>query len=490
MSRRIRPRAIELACVCALLALMNKAWAQPVVLASAQAPTLEGQSFQLSLGESQVLQLAQPVTRVAVGHPGIADFLLLGPKELYVLGKSPGMTNLVMWNASGKATSIRTQVSLNLAPLRELIGKILPNEKDIELLPSGDAVILKGEVSDAVVAETVHRLALSQLQLPVAAKGGGVNGNTTINVSGSGDNSNNNSGKNDSNDAAQVNTTGARIVNLLKVRAPQQVMLEVRVAEVSKSYLESLGVEWSRTGGLNESSLMTGFVSSATLGLVLGRGVTQKVNADGTPNYSNRTDNLKIDAQRKDGWVKILAEPTIVAMSGQEGRFLVGGKIFIPVNQALGSTTYEERTYGVGLRFVPTVLETGRINLRVAPEISEPVKESVTAGTAASLPAFKSSLVSTTVQMAEGENLVIGGLLRDNINEIVKAVPLLGELPVLGAFFRSSQYITERTELLIVVRPTLVKAVREAPKLPTDSFVPPTRSEFFLGGQLQGTPKP
>jgi len=114
----------------------------------------------------------------------------------------------------------------------------------------------------------------------------------------------------------------------------------------------------------------------------------------------------------------------------------------------------------------------------------------VTAGTTASLPAFKSSLVSTTVQMAEGENLVIGGLLRDNINEIVKAVPLLGELPVLGALFRSSQYITERTELLIVVRPTLVKAMRDAPKLPTDSFTPPSRSEFFMGGQLQGNPKP
>jgi pilus assembly protein CpaC len=284
--------------------------------------------------------------------------------------------------------------------------------------------------------------------------------------------------------------TGARIVNLLKVRAPQQVMLEVRVAEVSKSYLESLGVEWGRTEGINNGSLMTGFVNNATLSLILGRGVAQKVNADGTPLFSNTTDTLRVEAQRKDGWVKILAEPTIVAMSGQEGRFLVGGKIFIPVNQALGSTTYEERTYGVGLRFVPTVLESGRINLRVAPEISEPVKESVTAGTAASLPAFKSSLVSTTVQMAEGENLVIGGLLRDNINEIIKAVPLLGELPVLGALFRSSQYITERTELLIVVRPTLVKAMRDAPKLPTDTFTPPTRSEFFMGGQLQGTPKP
>ncbi len=463
MSRPPRSFPVQVAVLAALGAALPGA--------HAQVPMTDSQNVQLTLGESQVLQLPQPVARVAVGHPGIADFILLGPKELYVLGKSPGMTNLVMWNANGKATTLRTQVGLNLTPLRELIRHILPDEKDIEVLSSGDAVILKGVVSDAAVADTAHRLATSQLQQDA----------TPAEVGGKDDKS--------AKEAPAVKT-GARIVNLLKVRAPQQVMLEVRVAEVSKSYLESLGVEWGQTGGINEGSLMTGFVNSATLSLILGRGVAQKVNPDGTPLYSNRTDNLKIEAQRKDGWVKILAEPTIVAMSGQEGRFLVGGKIFIPVNQALGSTTYEERTYGVGLRFVPTVLETGRINLRVAPEISEPVKESVTAGTAASLPAFKSSLVSTTVQMAEGENLVIGGLLRDNINEIVKAVPLLGELPVLGALFRSSQYITERTELLIVVRPTLVKAMREAPKLPTDTFTPPSRSEIFMGGQLQGTPKP
>ena len=437
----------------------------------AQVSALDAQSLQLSLGESQVLQLPQPVKRVAVGHPGIADFILLGPKELYVLGKAPGMTNFVMWDANGKASSLRTQVALNLTPLRELLQRILPLEKDIEVLASGDAVILKGEVSDATAAETAQRLASTQLDntsAPAVA---------------------------DAKDSKETKDSkspkGAlRVVNLLKVRSPQQVMLEVRVAEVSKSYLESLGVEWGQTGGISGGSLMTGFVNNATLNLMLGRGVAQKVNPDGTPLYSNRSDNIKIEAERKDGWVKILAEPTIVAMSGQEGRFLVGGKIFIPVNQALGSTTYEERTYGVGLRFVPTVLESGRINLKVAPEISEPVKESVTAGTAASLPAFKSSYVSTTVQMAEGENLVIGGLLRDNINEIVKAVPLLGELPVLGAFFRHSQYITERTELLIVVRPTLVKAARAAPTLPTDTFKPPTRSEIFLGGQLQGASKP
>ena len=438
----------------------------------AQVAALDSQQLQLTFGESQVLQLPQPVARVAVGHPGIADYILLSPQELYVLAKAPGTTNLVMWTANGKASSLRTQVSLNLTSLRELLHQVLPTEKDIEVLSSGDAVILKGLVSDANAAETAQRLAATQLDAAHGTSSKEVKDNK------------------DPGGSAAPARSGPRVVNLLKVRSPQQVMLEVRVAEVSKSYLESLGVEWGQTGGVSNGSMMTGFVSNATLNLLMGRGVVQKVGPDGLPLFSDRISNIKLEAERKDGWVKILAEPTIVAMSGQEGSFLVGGKIFIPVNQALGSTTYEERTYGVGLRFVPTVLESGRINLRVAPEISEPVKESVTAGTKDSLPAFKSSYVSTTVQMAEGENLVIGGLLRDNINEIVKAVPLLGELPILGAMFRHTQFITERTELLIVVRPTLVQARRDSPVLPTDAFKPPTRQEIFMGGQLQGAPKP
>lgn len=434
----------------------------------AQVAALENQGLQLLLGESQVVQLAQPATRVAVGHPSVADYILLNPQELYVLGKTPGATNLVIWSANGKTSSIRTQVSLNLKPLRDLLQQILPAEKEIDVLSAGDAIILKGIVSDTIAADTAQRVALTQLSI-----GGGASTNSK-----------------DTNEAHDNTRSGPRVVNLLKIRSPQQVMLEVRVAEVSKSYLETLGVEWGQTGGFSQGALMTGFVSNTTLNLLLGRGTVQKVSESGTPIFSERVNNIKVEAERKDGWVKILAEPTIVALSGQEGSFLVGGKIFIPVSQAFGSATYEERTYGVGLRFVPTVLETGRINLKVAPEISEPVRESVTAGTAASLPAFKSSFVATTVQMAEGENLVIGGLLRDNVNEVVKSVPFLGEIPLLGAFFRRTQLMTERTELLIVVRPTLVRARIEKPVLPTENFKLPTRQELFLGGQLQGGPKP
>lgn len=446
-------------------------------------------SVQLTLGEAQVLPIDAAVARLAMGDPSVADFIRLGPQELYLLGKRAGVTNLLMWTQQGSLRPMRVEVGLNLKPIQTLLQTVFPEEREIQLIASGDSVILRGAVSDTLTADAVWRLVRSQFY-----QGPPYNAPKDMNAV------SNLVGKSETGDAGKDAPTPGmppetfisqvRIVNLLQVRAPQQVMLEVRVAEVSKSYLESLGVEWGTTGGMRDAALMTGFVSNATLSLLFGRGSAQKVNPDGSPLFSNKSEVLKFDAQRKDGVVKILAEPTIVAMSGHEGRFLVGGKIFIPVNQALGSTTYEERTYGVGLRFVPTVLASGRINLQVAPEVSEPVKESVTAGTNSSLPAFKSSYVSTTVQMAEGENLVIGGLLRDNINEIVKAIPLLGELPILGALFRSTQFITEQTELLIVVKPSLVKGQSAALRLPTDDFKPPTRRELFIDGQLQGKEKP
>jgi pilus assembly protein CpaC len=261
------------------------------------------------------------------------------------------------------------------------------------------------------------------------------------------------------------------VVNLLKVRDPQQVRLEVRIAEISKSYIEKLGLSWTQGVGNIQGNLMTGFVSNATLNLLL---------------QGNR-NQLQVEAERKPTWIKILAEPTIVTMSGQDGYFLVGGKIYTPTVTSNGAIDYVERDYGVGLRFTPTVLDARRISLKVAPEVSEPVTQPVTAGTTNPLPAFKISTVSTTVQMNEGENLVIGGLLRNNLTEIIQAVPLLGEIPILGALFRRTEKDAETTELMVIIRPTLVKASATAPELPTDRFVPPTRKELFIDGKLQGS---
>ncbi len=264
------------------------------------------------------------------------------------------------------------------------------------------------------------------------------------------------------------------MVNLLTVRDTQQVRLEVRIAEVSKTYLQTLGIGWQQGTGNTQGSLMTGFVSNATLNVLL-------------QTKSNPGNELSMDAERKEGVIKILAEPTLVAMSGEEGYFLVGGKVFTPTVTSNGAIDYVERTYGVGLRFTPTVLDSGRISLKVAPEVSEPLKEAVTAGTSTPLPSFKTSFASSTVQMNEGENLVIGGLLRDNLTEVVRLSPCSLTYQSSDHCSGTQKKSSETTELMVIIRPTLIKASTTAQELPTDKFAPPSSSELFLEGKLQGS---
>ncbi len=403
--------------------------------------------YLVPVGESRAYRLARPITRVAVGNPEVADYIMLNPSELYLLGKKTGATNLIVWDQKGNFTSTPLQVSRNTNPIEVMLKVVLPNETGIQIFAWGPALVLAGTVSNTLVADTAYRLVNAYLGGTVP----GVNPESTLANSASGS-------------AAPASIPG--VVNLLKVRTPQQVRLEVHIAEVSRSYIETLGLGWTPSSGNIQGSFRSGFVSNATLNLLL---------------HGNR---LQVEAERTASLIKILAEPTIVAMSGQEGYFLVGGKIYTPTVSSNGATDYVERTYGVGLRFTPTVLDAGRISLKVASEVSEPV----TTETTGNLPTFKTSAVSTTVLMNEGENLVIGGLLRDKLNEVIRAVPLLGDIPILGALFRRIEKNSETTELMVIIRPTLVKSSAAVPELPTDRFVPPTRKELFIDGKLQGSP--
>ena len=431
--------------------------------------------YLVTVGESRVYRLDQPVKRVAVGNPEVADYILLNPSELYLLGKKTGATNLVIWDRTGNCTSTPLQVSRNINPLKVMLKVVLPKETDIQIFAWGPALVIAGSVSDALAAETVLRLVKSYLGGTVP----GVNPESTIINSASASAAPATASGMSGASAAPASASGAAssasdtaipgVVNLLKIRDPQQVRLEVHIAEVSKTYIETLGLGLTLGAGNNtQGSLMTGFVSNATLNLL------------------THGNQLQVEAEHTANLFKILAEPTIVAMSGQEGYFLVGGKIYTPTVGSNGAVDYVERTYGVGLRFTPTVLDTGRISLKVAPEVSEPNTAPITAGTSSNLPAFKISYASTTVQMNEGENLVIGGLLRDNLTEVKRSVPVLGNIPLFGALFRRTERNSETTELLVFIHPTLVKATASVPELPTDRFVPPTQKELFLEGKLQG----
>jgi pilus assembly protein CpaC len=244
--------------------------------------------------------------------------------------------------------------------------------------------------------------------------------------------------------------------------------------------LDKLGAQLSARGGSGGDlrwSILTGFLAGGALG---------QPTAAGT--FSLR--GFDIDAEKRNGLIKILAEPTIVAVSGHEGSFLAGGVIFLPTPAALGQAPgLQEYPFGISLKFVPTVLDNGRISLRVAPEVSDVSSEGVTysvGNTQLILPRINKRNVSTTVQLRDGQSLVIGGLLRNDITQSIKRFPVLGDVPVLGALFRSSQFIAEKTELVVIVSPSLVKPTDEPPALPTDNFTSPTPKEFFLDGRLEG----
>jgi pilus assembly protein CpaC len=404
-----------------------------------QGPVRMAPPLRLTAGKSLLLQLSESAARLSVGNPDVADVMLINPREIYLLGKKSGQTNLLIWTAQGSTTLRDITVGADTDALHAKLREYVPSAENLKVDSVADSLVLSGRVSDGMKVQRL--MALTQA----------FNGDK-------------------------------KVINLLRVHGTQQVMLEVKVAEVSKTLLDELGVDMNltRTIGNTSVNLLSQLLSAGSTAVTAAR--------------ANGLSTITLTAEMKKGLVKVLAEPTITAVSGQEGSFLAGGKIFIPVPQtsATGGTTItlEEKEFGVGLRFLPTVLEDGLINLRVTPEVSELSQVGTTVkglgGQSSLLPSITTRRASTTVQLRDGESFAIGGLVKSNVTETIKAFPLLGELPVLGALFRSTAFQTEKSELLFVVTPRLAKVLPPDYALPTDAYIQPTRAEFFLNGQLEG----
>ncbi len=436
----------------------------------------------LTVGKSTVLRLPAPVERLSIGNPAVVDVTMTSPRELYLLGKGFGSSNVMLWRAGGAVTVIDVTVAVDTATLQRQLAVLLPNEEGIRVHTAGESIVLSGTVSSATKAEHAVALADGYVRAfaravgPVApglgAPGAGTAGGALPLEA-----------------AARTGAAGGaghapRVINLLSVVQPQQVMLEVKVAEVSRALLDQFGV------GLNLSNVAGSF----TWGLVTSRlqDIFGSLSVTRTGNGSRATVDGKFD----DGVVKILAEPSIVSVSGQEGSFLAGGKIFIPVaraNDAGGTTvTLEEKEYGVGLKFTPVVLDGDLIHLRVAPEVSELARTGspfvTTGGATTVLPSFTTRRAQTSVQLRDGQSLAIAGLIKNNTSQNISRFPFLGELPILGALFRSSEFQSDRSELLFVITPRLVRTLPAGTPLPTDGFNPASREQRILGGRLEGGP--
>jgi pilus assembly protein CpaC len=414
------------------------------------------------------MRMPEAVQARSVGNPAVLQAMLVAPDTLYVVGVDVGSSNMIVQGRSGMCNVVEVVVGIDPTSLQQALAALLPEQKNIQVSAAGDTLVLSGTVDDAPTVARVLELAAAFVRRPAQALEGarreGVDSNATMQTA--------------SASAAQAST---RIVNFLNVGAPQQVMLEVKIAEVSKSLLEKLeaNVALNFGGGSWAGALNTSFVSGTLKSLLnIGRS---------SGNHGG------IAADKQDALVRMLAEPTVMAISGQEGSFLAGGRIFVPVAQDNNKVTLEEKEFGVGLRFTPTVLAGGRINLRVAPEVSEISREGIGitaagfSGTAI-LPLFTTRRAATTVELFDGQSFAIGGLIKNSQTNSIHGLPILGELPVLGALFRSTDFQQDRTELLFVVTPHLVQPLPANYTLPTDNVTPPSRARLFLGGQLEGAP--
>lgn len=429
----------------------------------------------LSEGKSTLMRLPSPASRLAVGDTSIADVILLNPSEVYMLGKSTGTTNLILWNKENDATIVDISVGIDTVALKSRIDSLFGAEKEIKITNAADTLVLSGMVSDVVAADHIMSLANAYIQR-------GSRGNQSSGASGS-------SGGTAAAPAGTARAGGqqanvVRVVNMMTIAAPQQVMLDVKVAEVSKSLVDELGA--SLGVATNAGSWTLGLFSNLLSG-----------NPSGISGRKTNGNFFDLDAQRRDGLVKVLAEPAIMSVSGQEASFLAGGKIFIPVSQNNNSgqltITLEEKEFGVGVKFTPTVLAGGRINLKVLSEVSDLNREGVgitAAGqnSTAILPSFTTRRAATTVQLFDGQSFAIGGLIKNNVTANIAAVPVLGEVPVLGPLFRSNDFQTDRSELVFIITPHLVKPLPADFRLPTDTYIEPSRKEFFIDGKMEGAP--
>jgi len=453
------------------------------------------QVLHLRVGSSKVVKTPFPVTRISVGNPEIADIVVISDREIYINGLTPGVTNLTLWGSKSRFTSSTVTVEADITLLKEKLHQILPKEK-IGVETAGNSVVLSGEVSSPVAQQTA--ITLAEGFLGIKSGGGGAvedpkASRTSLQSAGAGGT------------ATQQGATGAsekgRVINLMHVGGVQQVMVEVRVAEIQRDVGREIGVNFlgiDRQGNfalsmLNQLTSLNSFTrgfSSTTFDTK----VSTAISAMAGFTTGSWMWTMFFDVLKTQGLGRILAEPNLVATSGQEASFLAGGQFPVPVPQpgAGGSVvTIEWKNFGVELVFTPVVLDEGKIALKVMPTVSE--LDFTTAPVIISglqIPGLRIRNTKTHVEVKDGQTFAIAGLLSDTHRNAINKFPVLGDIPILGALFRSSKYQKNETELVILVTPRLVKPLTTtAARLPTDKYIEPDDFEAYLLGALEGRNK-
>lgn len=405
--------------------------------------------IEVEISKGTMVHLSGSASVVSIANPDIANVDVLSPEIISVQGRGVGQTSVVAYDGSGNEILNETvTVTHNLSALNKIAKSSLPG-MDIKFESIDGALIMSGTVESPLAAENIRRLAEPFL-------------------------------------------AGDRLVNMLTVEGSDQVMLKVKVAEVSRTELKRFGI--------NLSSIISDggeFAFGLVNGRDLGAGAVDSIirNAgDGSiaANYDNGDVNINsvIDALAQDDLVTILAEPTLTTTSGRTANFLAGGEFPIPVPGDEGTITIEWREFGVRLDFTPQVLTKNKISLTVAPEVSELSQIGAIELQGFNIPSLSIRRASTTVELGSGQSFAIAGLLQHDHSNNVEKFPGLGDLPILGALFRSNEFRNDQTELMILVTPYIVRGVpSELMHAPTDGLTPPSDSERIIQGR-QYHPEP
>lgn len=416
---------------------------------------MHGGQLDVPLNKSQVLTVDRPFARALVGNADVADVLPMTNRSVYVLGKKMGTTSLTLYDSHNMMIAVvDVAVGPDVVSLRRQLSELMPGEK-VGVRISNDAVVLTGTMSSGPAINRAMEVAKTY--------------------------------------------AGDKVVNMLSVGASQQVMLEVRFSEMSRNAAKQIGVNnafisnsGKVSGQFGDNRNLFG-TSNGKPNLDLSKILNSFGAAGGS--YSLGSLNLftALDALENKGIVTTLAEPTLVALSGETASFLVGGEFPIPVAQSSNGTgtgsgttniTVEFKPFGVSLGFTPTVLDDGVINLVVEPEVSSIDPSASVTINGLSIPGLKTRRASTTLELHDGESFALGGLLRKDFQDTVRQFPVLGSLPIIGTLFRSTGFQKGETELVIIVTPHLVKPISgDRISLPTDRVLPPSETDLFLRGR-------
>ncbi|MZR31908.1 type II and III secretion system protein family protein [Sneathiella litorea] len=413
----------------------------PTQIHAAQVINSKGDILSLTLNSGKLVQLDKPATSVFVGNPELADVQVQSPTIIYVFGKGTGSTNLFALDAQGRVL-LNSPISIthDVTSLNDALQGVSPNG-GLAARSTPTGIMLTGRVKSAAQAEDARRL-------------------------------------------AELYLGGGTVFNRIEVAGAMQVNLRVRIAEVSRSITKQFGVNWEVFGRIGDA-----FLGFATPTDIVGSGASGVTRLGSGTNYasgysSKNFDMLNvIDALDEEGLLTILAEPNLTALSGETAKFLAGGEFPIPVPQEDGAVTVEYKPFGVSLEFKPIIVDDNLINLQVKPEVSQLSSSSAINVGGSFIQSILTRRAETTVELSSGQSFAIGGLLSSDGDNNISKTPFLGDIPILGALFRSSSFQRNETELLIIVTPYLVKPSNSRIAEPTDGYIPPNDNDLYVDGK-------